>query len=57
MSFGGEVLVGEVLAVQRFINEMTGQDIKEAVVRAALERAAEYRQRWDQAQREAAIHR
>lgn len=35
--------IGEVLAVQTFIKDMTGVELREAVVREALVKAEEYR--------------
>lgn len=43
---------GEVLAVQTFIKEMTGHEIREAVIRAALEKAEAYREREDRYERD-----
>lgn len=37
--------LGEVLAVQTFIKDMTGVDLRDAVVREALVKAEEYRAR------------
>lgn len=43
---------GEVLAVQGFIKDMTGYEIREAVIEAALERAEEYRRAEQRRERE-----
>lgn len=37
--------IGEVLVVKQFIHDMTGHDLRDEVVKAALEKAEQYRER------------
>lgn len=47
--------MGEVLAVQRFIKDMTGQELRTELIRAALEKAEEYREREKRYKRDPSI--
>jgi len=46
---------GEVLVVQRFIKDMTGQELRTELVREALKKAEEYREREKQYERDPSI--